>query len=48
MKQLKGNTKLWFVVAAYLLSTVLVASTEAGNMDSLAEDQTGRDFIKVC
>ena len=45
MKQLKGNTKLWIVVAAYLLSTVLVASTEAGNMDSLAEDQTGRDMI---
>eukprot|EP00258_Populus_trichocarpa_P043269 XP_024459288.1 ricin-like [Populus trichocarpa] len=45
MKQLKGNMKLWIVVAAYLLSTVLVASTEAGNMDSLAEDQTGRDMI---
>jgi hypothetical protein len=45
MKQLKGNMKLWIGVTAYLLSTVLMVSTEARNMDSLAEDQTGRDMI---
>ncbi|KAJ6332238.1 hypothetical protein OIU76_010594 [Salix suchowensis] len=46
MKQVKGNMKLCVLVATCLWSTLLMASTEAMNMDSsLAEVQTEGDMI---
>ncbi|KAB5551638.1 hypothetical protein DKX38_008949 [Salix brachista] len=46
MKQVKGNMKLCILVATCLWSTLLMASTEARNMDSsLAVVQTGGDMI---